>query len=165
MGFFHRWNFHKLLENRFFAEKTFVDLRYPSSPHPLTWHRKVSIGFFPSTDLPCCIDLVPLSPPCWQPGLLKQVQPSIVDHLDLVERNQHPRNKQTRPLLVGTSYVGRTRMSRCLEQIPGWFSRIKLSWIATETRNLRKFSPAKETRYTVLYIQVIIGTKWILVQL
>ena len=132
-----------------FREETFADLRYPSSPHPLTRHRKASVGFFPSMDLLCWIDLVPVLPPCWQPWLSKQVQPSIVDHPDLLEQNRRPRNEQTRPSLAGMSYVGRTRMSRCLEPIPGWFLRIKLSQIATEMQNSRKFSPAKETRYTV----------------
>ena len=52
------------------------------------------MGSFP---LPCWIDIVPVSSPCWQPWLSKQVQPSIVDHPDL---DQHTANKQTRPSLA-----------------------------------------------------------------
>ena len=44
----------------------------------------------------------------------------------------------------------RTGRHQLCRSDPGWFSRIKLLRIATETRNSRTFSPAKETRYTVL---------------
>ena len=47
---------------------------------------------------------------------------------------------------IGTIYM---RRLQCLEPIPGCFSQIKLSQIATETHNSQKFSPSKETHYMV----------------
>ena len=79
-GFFYGWKPFANCLKIDFRRETFADLRQPSSPNPLTWHWKASVGFFPSVGLPCRIDLLLVS---LQPWLSKQVQPSIVDHSDL----------------------------------------------------------------------------------
>ena len=120
---------------------------------------------FPSAMLD---NLVPVSPPCWQPWSSKQVQPSIdVDHPNLVELNQRTGNTQTL-LAVETIYTWEQLVwaAHGMSQdvpVSGTDSRlilwIKLLWIATETRNLWKFSPAKETRCTVHEHGSIVGNK------
>ena len=143
-------NFRELLENSFSQRKLLRIYGIPVRHTTLMQHWKASIGFFSSTMLD---NLVPVSPPCWQPWLSKWVLPSIVDHPNLVERNQRAGNRQT--LLVVEKICTWELLCRTSQDVTvsGTNSRlilqIKLSQIATETQNSWNFSPAKETRYTV----------------